>query len=106
VQSTNVFFIERRRLVELAAENRLPVIYPTREFVDAGGLMSYVANTADLLDAPRSTWTRSSRARSLDLPIEQPSKFELAINLKTAKALGEPPTDRITEPAVHELAER
>src|SRR5262245_4254284 len=50
VQSTNVFFIERRRLVELAAENRLPVIDPTREFVDAGGLMSCVANTADLFE--------------------------------------------------------
>jgi putative tryptophan/tyrosine transport system substrate-binding protein len=48
VQSTNIFFIERRRLVDLAAKNRLPAMYLTREFVDAGGFMSYGPNVADL----------------------------------------------------------
>jgi putative ABC transport system substrate-binding protein len=89
VQSTNVFFIERRRLVDLVAQNRLPAIYPTREFVDAGGLMSYAANTADLLRRAATYVDKILKgARPADLPVEQPTKFELVINLKTAKAIG------------------
>ena len=89
VQSTNVFFIERRRLVDLAAKNRLPAMYPTREFVDAGGLMSYAANTADLLRRAATYVDKILKgAKPANLPVEQPTKFELVINLKTAKALG------------------
>jgi putative ABC transport system substrate-binding protein len=84
-----MLFNERRRLVDLAATNRLPAVYPVREFVDAGGLMFYGANTAD-------AWRRAATyvdrilkgTKPGDLPVEQPSKFELVINLKAAKALG------------------
>ena len=72
-----------------AATNRLPAIYPYRTFVDAGGLMSY---GVDLSDLSRRAATYVDRiltgAKPAELPIEQPSKFELVINLKTAKALG------------------
>jgi ABC-type uncharacterized transport system substrate-binding protein len=89
VQSTNVFFIERRRLVDLAAKNRLPAMYPTREFVEAGGLMSYATNTADLLRRAAAYVDKILKgAKPADLPVEQPTKLELVINLKTAKALG------------------
>ena len=90
VQSTNIFFIERRRLVELAAKNRLPAMYLTREFVDAGGLMSYAAPS--VADSFRRAATYVDKilkgAKPADLPVEQPTKFELVINLKTAKDLG------------------
>ncbi len=79
----------RARIVNFAAKSRLPAIYPDREFVDAGGLMSYGVNVPDL-------WGRAAvyvdkilkGAKPADLPVEQPTKFELVINLKTAKALG------------------
>ena len=63
---------------------------PVREYAEAGGLMAYGAEPRRPLPARRRpTWTRSSRAPSpADLPVEQPTKFELVINLKTAKALG------------------
>ena len=88
LQST-MFFNERRRLLDLAAKSRLPAVYPGREYVDAGGLMAYGPNLADL-------WRRAATyvdkilkgAKPADLPVEQPTKFELVINLKTAKALG------------------
>jgi putative tryptophan/tyrosine transport system substrate-binding protein len=89
VQSTNIFFIERRRLVDLAAKNRLPAMYLTREFVDAGGLMSYGPHVADLHRRAASYVDKILKgAKPADLPVEQPIKFELVINLKTAKALG------------------
>jgi len=89
VLPTPMFVSERRRLVDLSAKNRLPAVYVWREFVDAGGLMSYGPNLADL-------WRRAATyvdkilkgANPADLPVEQPTKFELVINLKTAKALG------------------
>ena len=79
----------RTRIVNFAAKSRLPAIYGEKEFVDAGGLMSYGVNIADL-------WGRAAiyvdkilkGAKPADLPIEQPTKFEFVINLKTAKALG------------------
>ena len=79
----------RGRIVAFAATNRLPAIYPYRTFVDAGGLMSY---GVDLSDLSRRAATYVDRilkgAKPAELPIEQPTKFELVINLKTAKALG------------------
>jgi putative ABC transport system substrate-binding protein len=87
--STGIFFIERRRVVDLAAKNRLPAMYLAREFVDAGGLMSYAPNTADLHRRAATLVDKILKgAKPADLPVEQPTKFELVVNLKTAKALG------------------
>jgi len=84
-----MFIVAQRRLVDLAAKNRLPALYGLREYVDAGGFMSYGPNVADLF---RRTATYVDKilkgAKPGDLPVEQPTKFELVINLKTAKALG------------------
>ena len=79
----------QKRIVDLAAKNRLPAIYARREFVEAGGLMSYGPSFAsDGLDAARLVDKILKGAKPADLPVEQPTKFELMINLKTAKALG------------------
>ena len=89
VLPSNRFLREHRRLVDLAAENRLPAVYTSREFVDAGGLMSYGANSADLHRRAATYVDKILKgAKPGDLPVEQPTKFELVINLKTAKALG------------------
>jgi putative ABC transport system substrate-binding protein len=88
LQST-MFFVERRRLVDLVAKTRLPAVYTSREFVDAGGLMSYGPDFADLFRrAARYVDKILKGAKPGDLPVEQPTKFELVINLKAAKALG------------------
>jgi putative tryptophan/tyrosine transport system substrate-binding protein len=79
---------EHRRLVDLAAKNRLPTVYASREFVDAGGLMSYGANQPDLFRRAATYVDKILKgAKPADLPVEQPTKFELVINLKTTKAL-------------------
>ena len=88
-QSTNIFLVERRRLADLAAKHRLPAMYLVREFVDAGGLMSYGPNVTDLFRRAATYVDKILKgAKPADLPVEQPTKFELVINLKTAKALG------------------
>jgi putative ABC transport system substrate-binding protein len=84
-----MFFSERRRLLDLAAKNRLPAVYPQREFVDAGGLMAYGPDLADLFRRAATYVDKILRgAKPGDLPVEQPTKFELVVNLKTAEALG------------------
>jgi putative ABC transport system substrate-binding protein len=89
VLPSNRFLREHRRLVDLAAKNRLPAVYTSREFVDAGGLMSYGANSADLHRRAATSVDKILKgAKPGDLPVEQPTKFELVINLKSAKALG------------------
>ena len=86
---SGVFLGERRRLVDLAAKNRLPAVYTFRELVDAGGLMSYGPNLADLFRRAATYVDKILKgAKPGDLPVEQPTKLELVINLKTAKALG------------------
>ena len=80
---------EGRHLADLAAKNRLPAVYPQREYVDAGGLMAYGANLADLMRRAATFVDKILKgAKPADLPVEQPTKFDLVINLKTAKALG------------------
>ena len=84
-----MLYLQYRRIVDLAASHRLPAVYPWREAVDAGGLVAYGANIADLLHHAAAYVDKIFRgARPGDLPIEQPTKFELVVNLKTAKALG------------------
>jgi ABC-type uncharacterized transport system substrate-binding protein len=89
VLSTPMFVSERGRLVALAAKHRLPVVYPLREFVDAGGLMAYGPNAVDSYRRAATYVDKILKgAKPADLPVEQPTKFELVINLKAAKALG------------------
>ena len=89
VLPANMFLREHKRLVDLAAKNRLPAVYTSREFVDAGGLMSYGANQPDLFRRAATYVDKILKgAKPGDLPVEQPTKFELIINLKTAKDLG------------------
>jgi putative tryptophan/tyrosine transport system substrate-binding protein len=79
----------QKRIVGFASKSRLPAVYPSREAVDAGGLMSYGADLADSYRRVAYYVDRILRgAKPADLPVEQPTKFELVINLKTAKQVG------------------
>ena len=89
VLTDGVFFLHRARLVSLAAKNRLPAMYQLREYVEAGGLMSYAPSTQDLFGRTASFVDKILKgAKPADLPVEQPTKFELVINMKIAKSLG------------------
>jgi putative ABC transport system substrate-binding protein len=89
VLSNTMFFGERRRLVDLAAKNRLPVMYGAREYVDGGGLIAYGPSITDLFRRAATYVDKILKGSSpADLPVEQPTKFELVINLKTANTLG------------------
>ena len=84
-----MFYAQRRRIAGLALKHRLPVMSAFREFVEAGGLMAYGTDIGDLLRRSATYVHKILKgAKPADLPIEQPTKFELVINLKTAKALG------------------
>src|SRR5262245_6893156 len=83
------FFAERKRIVELAGEYRLPAIYPDKEFVEAGGLMSYGADATDFYRRAAVYVDKILKgAKPGDLPVQQPTKFEFVINLKAAKQIG------------------
>jgi len=81
--------LHRKRIVDLAAKSRLPAMYVSSEFVNIGGLMCYAPNYPDLFRQAATYVDKILKgARPADLPVEQPTKFDLVINLKTAKALG------------------
>ena len=89
VLSDPVFTVHRERIVELAAKARLPAVYGFREAAEVGGLMSYGADYEALAAHTASCVDRILKgARPADLPVEQPTKLELVVNLRTAKALG------------------
>lgn len=84
-----MFITHRRRIVELAAASRLPAVYGEREFIDAGGLMFYGASLADMYRHAAGHVDKILRgSKPADLPVEQPTKFEMIINLKTARTIG------------------
>jgi ABC-type uncharacterized transport system substrate-binding protein len=86
---SGMFVDERRRIVDLAAKNRLPAMFFFREFAEAGGLMSYGPNFRELWRRAATYVDRILKgAKPSDLPVEQPTRFELMINLKTAKTVG------------------
>jgi putative ABC transport system substrate-binding protein len=84
-----LFSTERQFIADLAARHRIPAIYMSRDHVDAGGFMSYSTNFPELFRKGASYVDKILKgAKPGDLPVEQPTKFELVINLKTAKAIG------------------
>ena len=90
-----MFWVQRQRIVDLAAKHRLPAIFQSREFAEAGGLLSYAPSFADIYRRLATYVDQILKGvKPAELPVEQPTKFELVINLKTAKTLGlvVPPT--------------
>jgi ABC-type uncharacterized transport system substrate-binding protein len=84
-----MLYNEHKHIVELAAKNHLPAMYAAREFTDAGGLMAYGANLPEVFRRAATYVDKILKgAKPADLPIQQPTKFDLALNLKTAKTLG------------------
>jgi putative ABC transport system substrate-binding protein len=89
VMSDPMTVAHRKRITELAAPHRLPAIYALREFIEAGGLSSYATSLVEQYRGAASYVDKILKgAKPSDMPVEQPTTFELVINLKTAKALG------------------
>jgi putative ABC transport system substrate-binding protein len=87
--TTRSYFAERKRIVDLAGKYRLPAVYPQKEYVDEGGLMSYGTDFADLNRRAAVYVDKILRgAKPADLPVQQATKFEFVINLKAAKQIG------------------
>ena len=83
------FYSNQKQFVELATKNRLPTVYPREEFIAAGGLMSYGSDGKESFKRAASMVDKILKgANPADLPVEQPTKFELVINLKAAKQVG------------------
>jgi putative ABC transport system substrate-binding protein len=94
------FFAERKRIVELAGKYRLPAIYPQKEYVDEGGLMSYGTDYDDLYRRAAGYVDKILKgAKPADLPVQQATKFEFVINLKAAKEIGLTIPNRVLERA-------
>jgi putative tryptophan/tyrosine transport system substrate-binding protein len=94
------FFAERKRIVELAGKYRLPAIYPQKEYVDEGGLMSYGVDSTDLYRRAAVYVDRILKgAKPADLPVQQATKFEFVINLKAAKQIDLTIPNRVLERA-------
>jgi putative ABC transport system substrate-binding protein len=89
VLTDSMFYTHSRRIVELAAKSRLPTTYGVRQYVDDGGLMFYGATLADMYYRAATYVDKILKgAKPADLPVEQPTKFDFVVNMKTAKALG------------------
>ena len=89
VLADRALLTHRRRIVEFAAARRLPGMYPYGEYVDAGGLMSYAPSNTELFRGAATYVDKIIKgAKPGNLPVQEPTKFELVINLKTAKTLG------------------
>jgi ABC-type uncharacterized transport system substrate-binding protein len=89
VISSGMFLDESKRIADLAKKHRLPTIATVKEYVDAGGLMNYGVNMPDLFRRAAIYVDKILKgAKPADLPVEQPTKFEFVINLKTAKQIG------------------
>jgi putative ABC transport system substrate-binding protein len=87
--SSAMFFLERTRIVDLATKHRLPSMFAAREFVEVGGLIAYGASINDLFRRSAADVDKILKgAKPADLPVEQPTKFELVVNLKTMRELG------------------
>jgi putative ABC transport system substrate-binding protein len=85
----SIFVAERKRVVELATQHKFPDMYPYRLVVDAGGLMAYDSYTPELVARTAAYVDKILRgAKPQDLPVEQPTRFEFIVNMKTAAALG------------------
>jgi len=89
LESDPFWWVHRQRLVDLAAQSRLPAVYQDKGYVQAGGLLSYDLNEPDSFRRLSVYVDKIFHGeKPADLPVEQPTKFELVINLKTAKVLG------------------
>ena len=89
VAAAALLFNRAQRVVELAVQSRLPAMYAVRPYVEAGGLISYGADIAEIYRRAAGFVDKILKgAKPADLPVEQPTKFELVINLKAAKSLG------------------
>ena len=89
ILTSSMFYDQRTRIAELAARSRLPVIYSVKEYVEAGGLMAYGVNLGESFRRAATYVDKILKgAKPADLPVEQATRFDLVINLKTAKALG------------------
>jgi putative ABC transport system substrate-binding protein len=98
--ATRPFFIERKRIVELAGKHRLPAIYVQKEFVDEGGLMSYGVDYVDLYRRAAVYVDKILKgAKPADLPVQQATKFDFVVNLKAAKEIGLTIPNRVLERA-------
>ena len=100
MQSVRPFFVERKRIVELAIKYQLPAIYPQKEYVDEGGLMSYGTDSTDLFRRAAVYVDKILKgAKPADLPVQQATKFEFVLNLKAAKQIGLTIPPRVLERA-------